>query len=114
MTWDRCVAVVLTLVVLLGGLAFAVGNQSAQHRRCITEQHIGEGDHKGIDVGGSLWPPGTRCAYHHPDGSTTRLVKTPSERAYLVVASLLVIAIAAPLGVGTLFRSSQTKQTSSR
>lgn len=81
MSWDKYAAVVLSLLVLLGGLAFAVGNQSAQHRRCITEQHIGEGDHEQIDVGGSLWPPGTECTYHYSDGSTTRLMVTPSVRS---------------------------------
>ncbi len=112
MTWDRSTAALLSILVLLGGLAFAVGNQSAQHRRCITERHIGEGEHAGIDVGGSVWPPGTECTYHYPDGSTTRLVKTPSARAYVVVVTLLLLALAGPLSVGAMFRSSQAKKAS--
>lgn len=114
MTWDRYTAVVLSLLVLLGGLTFAVGNQSAQHRRCITERDIGEGEHTRIDLGGSLWPLGTDCTYHYPDGSTTRLVRTPSARAWLVVVGVLLLATAAPLGVGTVLRSSQTKKNASQ
>ena len=113
MTWDRRTAVVLSILVLVGGLIFAVGNQSAQHRRCVSEQHIGEGQHTRIDVGGSLWPPGTDCTYHYPDGSTTRLVKTPSGRASFVIVSLLLLGIALPLGVGALFRSTRVKQSAS-
>lgn len=112
MTWDRLTAAVLGLLVVMGGLAFAVGNQSAQHRRCVTEQHIGEGEHTQIDVGGSIWPPGTECTYHFPDGSTTQLVKHPSARAYVILATLLLLATAGPLGVGALSRSSRTRQTS--
>ena len=111
MKWDRWAAVVLSVIVLLGGLAVAVGNDSAQLSRCITED-TKEGT--GVDVGGSLWPPGNRCTYHHPDGSTTSVVKPASLRTVLVVGALLLVALAGPLTIGALWRRWYERATTFR
>ena len=102
MTWDRWTAVVLSVLVLLGGLGFIVGpNDSAQTASCITED-VREGT--AVESGGSLWPPGKRCRYYNTDGSTTPLVKPASLRTLLFLGALVLFAFASPLVVGTLYR----------
>lgn len=104
MTWDRWTALVLGTLVLVGGLGFIVGpNDSAQRHTCIAAGRIDESSGQ-FDAGASLWPPGKRCRFYHPDGSTTTVIKPATPKALLVVVMLVVIASATPIVVGALAR----------
>ena len=92
------------VLVMIGGLGFIVGpNDSAQLSTCIAAGGVHEGSGS-FDAGGSLWPPGKRCRFHHSDGSTTTIVKPATPGAVLTVTLLVVVAVLTPLALGALAR----------
>ena len=69
-------SVLLGIFLVLGGLAFASGNESTQSSRCLYQGTVAETYIRPgvvVDVGDSWWPLGTRCSYHYSPA-------TPSER----------------------------------
>lgn len=84
---------VLGIVVLVGGIAVATGNDSTQNGRCLNgaaaERFVRPG--VSVDVSDSWWPPGTRCAYHYPDGSSAELTRNVAPG---VVTAIVLTSVA--------------------
>ncbi len=101
MTWEKWAAALLSVLVLLGGAVLVFGYDSVPTTRCL----VGEGvPSASVDIGPSWWPPGTRCTYHHRDGSTTSAVKAADTPTLVVIAGLLLLAIIGPFVVGAVWR----------
>jgi hypothetical protein len=94
-------AVVLGIVVLVGGLALASGNDTTQSGRCLNgaaaEQFVRPG--VSVDVGDSWWPLGTRCVYHYADGSSAESVRAISTSTLTAIVVIAMLAASVPVGL---------------
>ena len=84
-------SVLLGIFLVLGGLAFASGNESTQSSRCLYQGTVAETYVRpgvAVDVGDSWWPLGTRCSYHYSDGSSAEaVVSIPLSTVIVVVVA---------------------------
>lgn len=98
--WAWLTAAALGFLVLLAGLAYSVGIYDMQLSRC-TGPGVSEGDL--VAVGGSWWPPGTRCFYRDSDGPRVLLI-TPGPTVVLAVGASFLVGVIGPISVGMLWR----------
>ena len=98
-------SVVLGILMVVGGFALAIGNESTKSGRClyhgtVAERYVRPG--VAVDVGDSWWPLGTLCSYHYADGSSADAVASiPSSTVIaIVLASGVVAAVPVLLVVG--------------
>lgn len=93
-------AVVLGVLVVVGGFALALGNESTQTGRCLSEGPVAERYARpgvAVDVGDSWWPLGTRCSYHYADGSSADAVASIPSSTVLVIVAASGAAAAIPV-----------------
>lgn len=97
MTLGITASVVLGILLGLGGLALAIGNESTQTGRCfyqgaVAERYVRPG--VAVDAGDSWWPLGTRCSYHYADGTSADAVASiPSSTVILIVVMSGAVAV---------------------
>ena len=96
MKWAWFTAAALGLLVVLAGLAYSVGIYDMQLSRC-TGPGISEGEL--VAVGGSLWPPATRCIYRD-----SVVLVTPGVPYLLAMAASLLVAVIGPASTGLLWQ----------